>query len=474
MCMPLLEHYNHINERVMILFSGATSKLRSLLKIGPESALRIRRRQFLVGGGVVLSISALAYGITTVLFDKGPAQSQEESPKPMSTNIATAPSHINMGEARWNNLDTSIKSLVKEVSEIKKTIYGEESNDSNIVELPGNKSKIDSVQVQDSVESTPVQKTDADATGDNNSQHDDPRLEEIQERLTFLETARNTQQQPSLNPLDVQNPSNGQEQDGRMIQKLSISLVSQSKNLKTVETTIPAGAFAKTILLSGLDASSAMNAASDPRPMLLRIIDHGTLPRRFQSDLKDCHCTAGAYGDLSSERVYARLEKLTCVERATGEIIETQVAGYVAGSDGKAGVRGVVASKDGQFLARSLVGGIFSGLSNVANPQNRRAQGSPFAGSGLPGTGAPMAGPSMAENFTSGMAGGATTALDRLSQYYIDRAEQLQPVIQIAAGQVVDIVFTEGTFIGSESIRSEIEKTRDDTQNHQSSNNERN
>ena len=61
-----------------------------------------------------------------------------------------------------------------------------------------------------------------------------------------------------------------------------------------------------------------MTAASDPRPMLLRLIDPGTLPRRFQSDLKDCHCTASAYGDLSSERVYARLEKLTCIERTSG------------------------------------------------------------------------------------------------------------------------------------------------------------
>jgi conjugal transfer pilus assembly protein TraB len=59
------------------------------------------------------------------------------------------------------------------------------------------------------------------------------------------------------------------------------------------------------------------------------------------------------------------------------------------------------------------------------------------------------------------MASGATSALDRLSQYYIDRAEQLQPVIQVAAGQVVDIVFTEGTFIGSQDIKSEIEKTRE-------------
>ena len=200
-----------------------------------------------------------------------------------------------------------------------------------------------------------------------------------------------------------------------------------------------------------------MNAASDPRPMLLRLIDHGTLPRRFQSDLKDCHCTASAYGDLSSERVYARLEKLTCIERSSGEIIETQVAGYITGADGKVGIRGIVASKDGQFLGRSLVGGVFAGLSNVANPQNRQAQVNPF----FPGS-PQVSPPSIGEMFTSGMASGATTALDRLSQYYIDRAEQLQPVIQVAAGQVVDIVFTEGTYIGSQSIKSEIEKTRED------------
>jgi hypothetical protein len=48
-----------------------------------------------------------------------------------------------------------------------------------------------------------------------------------------------------------------------------------------------------------------------------------------------------------------------------------------------------------------------------------------------------------------------------LSQYYIDRAEQLQPVIQVAAGQVVDIVFTEGTFIGSQDVKEKIETQRD-------------
>lgn len=473
MFTSLRNRFSQSSERIREIFTGTGTRLCSLMKIGPESSRRVRRRQFLWGGCLSVGIIAFTYGIITVLLDRGPApKKQEESPKPVKTNVTTAPKHINMNEVRWNNLDNSIKSLGRDVSEIKKIVYGEEqdgSNEATIVELPGNTGKSDSTQNQSTVQTATVQNS-----------NDDPRFEQIQERLTFLETQREAQQQSPLNHPYVQNPENGQEQDGRVIQKLSLSLTSNAKNLKTVETTIPAGAFAKTVLLSGLDASSAMNASSDPRPMLLRIIDHGTLPRRFQSDLKDCHCTAGAYGDLSSERVYARLEKLTCVERATGEIIETQVAGYVAGSDGKAGIRGIVASKDGQFLARSLMGGIFSGLSNVANPQNRRAQVSPFAGSGLPGTGGPIAGPSIGENFTSGMAGGAATALDRLSQYYIDRAEQLQPVIQIAAGQVVDIVFTEGTFIGSQTIRSEIEKRdqyhREDSrsQNHQPTTNERN
>lgn len=447
--MLLQDQYNQLTERVRALLSDVTSKLSAFAKIGTESARRIQRRQFLLGGGLCVGLIALAYGIMTVLFDRGPAQQQEETPKPVSTNIATATSQVDMKEARWSNLDAAIKNLGKEISGIKKTLYGDSQDptiDASLMEQTKNENNPNANTVDIQEASVPVA-PDRDAY-----------VQELETKILHLEAERDAQQQTS--DIKLENPyptqENPEEQNGRVIQKLSVSLLHRQKNLHTVETTIPAGAFAKTVLLSGLDASSAMNASSDPRPMLLRIIDHGTLPRRFQSDLKDCHCTAGAYGDLSSERVYARLEKLTCIERSTGEIIETQVAGYVAGSDGKAGIRGVVASKDGQFLARSLMGGIFAGLSNVANPQNRQAQVNPFFGTGA-GTsagggvgGAQPSGPSIGENFTAGMAGGATTALDRLSQYYIDRAEQLQPVIQIAAGQVVDIVFTEGASLSGQ------------------------
>jgi conjugal transfer pilus assembly protein TraB len=391
----------------------------------PQSPRNIRRLQFFWLGCGGMVIVAFAYGITTFLFESTPLSKQEETFKVTPTSIETATKKVNLEEVFRNKIETALKQLSDKVTGLE-TMF-----------LEGLKQDVPLSEAQ-SLDSSPPS---------------DQFNQELQTKIAHLE-----EQVASHTALPAQPMYPQEEGEQGLIRKVSLSLTENIKQKlpQTVETTIPAGAFAKTVLLSGLDASSSMTASSDPRPMLLRLIDPGTLPRRFQSDLKDCHCTASAYGDLSSERVYARLEKLTCIERKTGEIIETQVAGYIAGSDGKAGIRGVVASKDGQFLGRSLVGGIFAGLSNVANPQNRQAQVNPFAQ-----TGKQPSPPNVGDMFTAGMASGASTALDRLSQYYIDRAEQLQPVIQIAAGQVVDIVFTQGTFIGAQDVKEQIEHSRE-------------
>jgi conjugal transfer pilus assembly protein TraB len=397
-------------------------------------------------GGVI--IIAFAYGIMTFLFEKTPLPKQETEVKVTPTSIETATKKVNLEEAFRNSIENKLKALSDKITALE-TLFQEG------VKREGFSSQNSNIEEENQDLSL-------------NSSFSKPTLvQELETKILQLEHQLDIQKNNPL-LLQPQQPfpyQAGQEEERgepNLIQKVSLGLTENLKLKlpKTVDTTIPAGAFAKTILLSGLDASSAMTASSDPRPMLLRLIDPGTLPRRFQSDLKDCHCTASAYGDLSSERVYARLEKLTCIERTTGEIIETQVAGYIAGSDGKAGIRGVVASKDGQFLGRSLVGGVFAGLSNVANPQNRQVQGSPFA----PNQVSP---PNIGDIFTAGMTSGVSTALDRLSQYYIDRAEQLQPVIQVAAGQVVDIVFTQGTFIGSQSAHSDAHSDQKSETSHQ-------
>lgn len=493
--MSLLDQYKHFQYKDFLqkskdFFASLSAKLQSVFKIGSESSHQIRRRQFLLGGGLALGASAFAYAVMSVLCSQEPVQKQETTSQPVTTNIATATKQIDMGEARWNNLDDSIKTLRQQVAEIAEVVY-ENTNKSKSDALQAEERENQTQQFSDQDRGQSLSVNEPFSNAQTSLQQDNletspPQANRETGLPGMVEMQQNSQTQAyaHLSPGGAQN-SDPIHRDSThsdtilsgaahriTIQKntinlMDLSLIRPANNHKTVETMIPAGAFAKTVLLSGLDASSAMNASSDPRPMLLRIVDHGTLPRRFQSDLKDCHCTAGAYGDLSSERVYARLEKLTCIDRATGEIVEAQVSGYVSGSDGKAGIRGIVASKDGQFLARSLMGGVFAGLSNVANPQNLRAQVNPFFGTnaGTSTLGAQLSGPSIGGNFISGMAGGATTALDRLSQYYIDRAEQLQPVIQIAAGQVVDIVFTDGASLRNQCCSDPVLQRQETTNN---------
>jgi conjugal transfer pilus assembly protein TraB len=43
--------------------------------------------------------------------------------------------------------------------------------------------------------------------------------------------------------------------------------------------------------------------------------------------------------------------------------------------------------------------------------------------------------------------GGASKAADVLSQYYVKRAEQYHPVIQVGSGNVVTIVFKDGFYL---------------------------
>jgi conjugal transfer pilus assembly protein TraB len=218
----------------------------------------------------------------------------------------------------------------------------------------------DKEKLQSNIEE--IKTTLAEAIDGKKSPHEQE-IEELKEEISSL-------RELVMNQFDKYSPQSergdsrsarvhGEQDNDHNIEKITFTLDDhKSHKSKNIADTIPAGAFAKAVILGGVDASTTLNAQSDPRPMLIRLIDTGTLPRRFQSDLKDCHIISSSYPDLSSERVYARLEKLTCVERQTGEIVETQVAGYVAGEDGKVGIRGVVVEKGQKYLMNSMAGGL--------------------------------------------------------------------------------------------------------------------
>lgn len=244
------------------------------------------------------------------------------------------------------------------------------------------------------------------------------------------------------------------------IQRTSLSLVHSrgQKPLKTFDNTIPAGTFARAVLLGGVDANTSIHASNDPRPILLRITGHGNLPRRFKSDLCDCHVLAATYGDISSERVYMRLEKLTCVERRTGEVVEMNVTGYVAGEDGRAGLRGDVVDRAGESVRAAAVGGFIGGMAHFMAQSNNNPTTFSLQ-SGLSQTN-PLAN---GEILKQGASKGATTAMEKYADFYIKRAEQMQPVISVEAGRIADIVFTQGVAFEDSAARSALVRSSDQT-----------
>ena len=276
------------------------------------------------------------------------------------------------------------------------------------------------------------------------------KIKRLEQELEVLRMAQ-PQPQPSA-PASAVSPELAPSLGIKKVTLNLAGLMQKGKKNALPENTLPAGTFARAILLGGVDASTATSAPSDPRPVLLRLTDPGNLPRRFRSDLLGCHVLASSYGDLSSERVYMRLEKLTCTERLTGEISETQVAGYVVGEDGKAGVRGVVVDKAGPIIRNSLIGGFFSGMGKFFESQQSAFV--PIVGAN------PLAGSLNVQQVLRASASQGTSQPDKYAEFFIKRAEQLQPILQVAAGREVDIVITQGTPFGETSVRNKLSQIR--------------
>ena len=206
------------------------------------------------------------------------------------------------------------------------------------------------------------------------------------------------------------------------------------------KTYIPSGSFMRVVLLGGLDAPTGGQAQSNPWPVVMRVHDNAFLPNRYRAKVKECFVLGSGHGDISSERAYLRLESLSCV-MTNGEVVDTNVKGYVVGEDGKAGMRGRLVSKQGQILANALMTGVISGIG-----QGLTQNATTYSTSALGTVGTVDSG----KAFQAGIGTGIGKALDRLSQYYITLAEKTFPIIEIDAGRVVDIVLTKGTTLGME------------------------
>ena len=118
-----------------------------------------------------------------------------------------------------------------------------------------------------------------------------------------------------------------------------------------------------------------------------------------------------------------------------GTAIDVPVKGYVAGEDGKAGMRGRLVSKQGQILANALLAGVASGIGHAFTQSSTTLSVSPLGTTSTVDPG---------KQLEAGLGTGVGKALDRLAQYYISLAEKVFPVIEVDAGRSVDVVLTQG------------------------------
>lgn len=199
---------------------------------------------------------------------------------------------------------------------------------------------------------------------------------------------------------------------------------------------IAAGSFAPATLLTGVIAATGTGSTSVEMPVLMRLSEVTTLPNELAADLQGCFVTGQAAGDLSTERIQIRLDRLSC-SAAPGAHLDLKVMGYVVGEDGKVGIRGRLVSRSGQAIASALSLGIMSGIGKALSLSSQETTTSAL---GTQTT-------SVTNAYKNGLGQGMGQALDRLVDYYLKIANQIFPVLESHSGRRVQVVFSQGVMI---------------------------
>jgi conjugal transfer pilus assembly protein TraB len=73
-----------------------------------------------------------------------------------------------------------------------------------------------------------------------------------------------------------------------------------------------------------------------------------------------------ALADLSSEKVYVKLQRMTCPQPG-GKVAVSEVKGFIA-FGGKTGVRGRVVNRSGNLVGQAFIAGVLGGSGAASRP----------------------------------------------------------------------------------------------------------
>ncbi len=208
---------------------------------------------------------------------------------------------------------------------------------------------------------------------------------------------------------------------------------------------LPPNSYAPARVIVGVDASTGVASQTDPLPVVLRITGPARSVMRgnqlLSTDITGCLVNGAARGDLSAEKVYVQLVRMTCAQPG-GRYAVSEVKGFIAFA-GKSGVRGRVVSREGSLVSQALLAGIVGGFGRGFSAN---ANG---IFTGQVGANGQREALSPTDILAGGIGQGAGEAADTVSRYLIERAEQYQPVVEMPTGIEVEIVFLDGVHVRS-------------------------
>jgi conjugal transfer pilus assembly protein TraB len=207
---------------------------------------------------------------------------------------------------------------------------------------------------------------------------------------------------------------------------------------------LPPNSFATARVIVGVDAAAGVQSQTDPLPVVLRV----TGPARsvFQNGkllttrIQGCLINGAARGELSSEKVYVKLQKMTCPQPG-GRYAVSEVKGFIAFA-GKTGVRGRVVSREGSLVGQAFIAGLVGGIGRgfATNTNLALQPGNVVVNGRRQQLG-------LGDIAQGGLGNGVAESGDMVSKYLIERAEQYQPVIEMPTGVDVEVVFLEGVHV---------------------------
>lgn len=229
---------------------------------------------------------------------------------------------------------------------------------------------------------------------------------------------------------------------------------------KSAKNYIPEGTYFSGYLLGGIKVSTGLNTPDEnATPVTIQLIgrfaqgnrgETTNLSRLNKLKLENCRIMGSSYGDLSSESAIIRLEKLICEQN--GMYITSKIAGQVFGSDGLNGIKGTVIATNSKHIKNAAIGGVISGITSSAKGQDS----SSMSASGVISTKAKGA----KSLLSDGALTGASTAGDRVADYYLRQAEAMSPVLTVPSGVRVNAQITKGFFVGEMSTHRKINQAR--------------